>query len=124
MRPLQKVETYPDGYIDVYAEAGRTLGELKAHLHFEMQSVGVHRYYEAQNSVKSNRVDQLVKVPHSGLIDRLDIVMINGEDEQYRIQRIQYKPERNVDLLELERVNVKIRSASTNEQNSQSRQIG
>lgn len=117
MRPLQKVETYPDGYIDVYAEAGRTLGAQKAHLHFEMQSVGVTRYYEAQNSVKSNRVDQLLKVPHSGLIDRMDIVVINGADEQYRITRIQHKPERGVDLLELERVNVKIRSAS-NEQDS------
>ena len=124
MRPQQKVETYPDGYIDVFAEAGRTLGEQKAHLRIEMQIVGVHRSYEAQNSVKSNRVDQLVKVPHSGKIDRMDIVVINGGDEQYRIQRIQYKPERNVDLLELERVNVKIRSAASNEQNSQSGQTG
>lgn len=112
MRPLQKVETYPDGFIDVYAEAGRTLGEQKAHLHFEMQSVGVIRYYESQNSVKSNRIDLLLKVPHSGQIDRQDIVVVNGGTEQFRIIRIQYKPERNVDLIELEKVQVKIRSAA------------
>lgn len=112
MRPLQKVETYPDGFIDVYAEAGRTLGAQKAHLHFEMQSVGVLRYYESQNSVKSNRIDLLLKVPHSGKIDRQDIVIVNGEADQYRIIRIQYKPERNVDLIELEKVQVRIRSTA------------
>lgn len=119
MRPLQKVETYPDGAVDVYAEAGRTLGEKKAHLHFELQSVGVLRYYEAQNSVKSNRVDMLIKVPHSGLINRMDIAVLTGDEAQYRIQRIQHKPERGVDLLELERVQVKIREAETNGQNGQ-----
>ena len=119
MRPMQKPETYPDGYVDVYAETGRTLGAQKAHLHFEMQSVGVIRYYQAQNSVKSNRVDMLIKVPHSGQINRMDIAVVNGGDEQFRIQRIQYKPERGVDLLELERVQVKIRSAA-DEQNGQS----
>ena len=110
MRPGQKVETFPDGTLEVYRDAGRTLGDLIAVLRFEKQSVGVNRFYQAQMSVSSNRIDRMVKVPHTGKVNRMDIVLVKTEDNrQYRIQRIQEKPERGVDLWELESVQVAIR---------------
>lgn len=110
MRPGQKVETYPDGTLEVYKDAGRSLGDLVVALRFEEQSVGVNRFYQSQMSVSSNRIDRLVKVPHTGKVNRMDIVLVKTEDNrQYRIQRIQEKPERGVDLWELESVQVAIR---------------
>ena len=110
MRPTQKTETFPDGIVDVYSEANRTLGEKKASLRFEKQSVGVNRYYQAQ-ALASNRIDRVIKVPHTGLVDRMDICVMKTEDNrQYRITRIQEKPERGVDLWELQSVQVTIRS--------------
>lgn len=110
MRPNQRVETFPDGIVEIYAEANRTLGELLVTLHFERQSVGVNRYYQAQTSVASNRIDRVIKVPHTKLVDRMNIAIVKSEDDrQYRILRIQEKPERGVDLLELQSVAVAIR---------------
>lgn len=109
MRPAQKVETFPDGIVDVYAEAGRTIGELRASLRFEAQTVGVTRYYQAQ-AVSSNRIDRVIKVPHTNLVNRMDIAVMRTEDgRQYRIMRIQEKPERGVDLWELQSVQIMIR---------------
>ena len=109
MRPNQKVETFPDGVVEVYAEANRKIGELKVLLRFEEQSVGINRYYQAQASVSSNRIDRVIKVPHTNIVDRMDIVLVKTEDNrQYRIYRIQEKPERNVDLWELQSVQVSI----------------
>lgn len=110
MRPCQQVETFPDGVVEVYEETNRKLGELKATLRFEEQSVGINRYYQAQASVSSNRIDRVIKVPHTKLVDRLNIALVKTEDDkQYRIQRIQEKPERGVDLWELQSVAVAIR---------------
>lgn len=111
MRPQQKVETFPDGIAIVYAENGRKLGERKGKLRFEQQSVGINRFYSAQDSVAGNRIDRVIKVPHTDIADRMDIVVIElGKDTgQYRIKRIQEKPERGVDLWELESVQVSIR---------------
>lgn len=109
MRPSQKVETFPDGVVEVYAEANRKIGRLKASLRFEEQSVGINRYYQAQASVSSNRIDRVIKVPHTNIVDRMDIVLVKSEDNrQYRIYRIQKKPERNVDFWELQSVQVSI----------------
>lgn len=120
MRPSQKVETFPDGVVEVYEEANRTIGERKATLHFEEQSVGVNRYYQAQTSVSTNRIDRVIKVPHTNLADRMDIVLVTSEgDRQYRILRIQGKPERGVDLWELQSVAVAIRKAKQNGTNNQ-----
>ena len=108
MRPSQKVETFPDGIVEVYAEANRTIGELLVTLRFEEQSVGVTRYY--QTAVASNRIDRVIKVPHTNLVNRMNIVLVKSEnDRQYRIQRIQEKPERGVDLWELQSVAVSIK---------------
>lgn len=108
MRPKQQVETFPDGVVDVYApETGRKVGALKATLRFEKQSVGVNRFYEA-GSLNGNRVDQTIKVPHTGKVDRLDIAVIRSSGRQYRINRIQEKPERGVDIWELQSVQVTI----------------
>lgn len=113
MRPSQKVETFPDGVVEVYGEANRRLGELKARLRFEEQSVGINRYYQAQASVASSRIDRVIKVPHTYLADRLDIVLVITEDaRQYRIQRIQEKPERGIDLWELQSVQVSIKGSN------------
>lgn len=110
MRPSQKVETFPDGIVEVYTEANRTIGELRARLRFEEQSVGVTRYYQAQSAVATNRIDRVIKVPHTNLVDRMNIVLVKSEDDrQYRIQRIQEKPERGVDLWELQAVTVSIK---------------
>ena len=114
MRHSQKVESFPDGIVEVYGESGRTLGEKKATFRFEEQSVGINRYYQAQTSVSSNRVDRLIKVPHTkDIVDRMDIVLVKTEDDrQYRIRRIQIKPERGVELWELESVAVSIRGSA------------
>lgn len=108
MRPSQQVETFPDGVVDVYTqEKNRKIGAKKATLRFEEQSVGVRRFYES-GALASNRIDRLIKVPHTALVDRLDIVVVRSESRQYRIERIQEKPERGVDLWELQSVQVTI----------------
>lgn len=112
MRQSQKVETFPDGIVDVYEEAeGRRLGDLKANFRFEKQSVGVVRFYQARISVSSSQIDRVIKVPHNSIADRMDIAVVRTEDNrQYRIQRIQEKPERGVDLWELEAVQVALKT--------------
>lgn len=113
MRPAQKVETFPDGLVLVYPDSGRKLGELKGRLRFENQSVGVNRFYSSEMSISGNRIDRVIKVPHTTIADRLDIAVIQAETpaRQYRILRIQTKPERGVDLWELEAVKVTIKAA-------------
>jgi len=107
MRPIQKTETFPDGIVDIYAEDNRTVGDKKCSLRFEDQTIGIQRYYEARNSVKSYTIALVIKVHHTTLFNELDLAVIEGR--QYRIRRIQPKPERGVDLLELESVKVKVR---------------
>lgn len=109
MRPKQKVETYPDGKVEIYSEDNRTLGAQKGVLRFENKTIGIQRYYEAKNSVKSYTIALVIKVHHTELVNELDIAIIN--DRQYRVRKIQYIPERGVDLLELESVKVKVRDA-------------
>ena len=110
MRPNQKVETFPDGIVDVYAPgSGRRVGEKKGSLRFERQSVGIIRFYQSNESVAGSRTDRVIKVPHTRLAARLDIACVRTEDgKQYRINRIQEKPERGVDLWELQSVQVQI----------------
>ncbi len=109
MRPMQSPETFPDGKADIYEDAGRKLGNFKVAMRFEKQSVGVSRYYKA--SISSDRIDRVIKVPHTeGLYTRMDLVKVRGMDGGiYRIKRIQEKPERGVDLLELESVQAAIK---------------
>ncbi|MCR5591358.1 MAG: hypothetical protein K6F73_07455 [Lachnospiraceae bacterium] len=112
MRPSQKVETFPDGITDIYEEdEGRKLGSYKGSFRFEKKSVGVTRFYQSQVSVSSNRIDRMIKVPHNNIVDRMDIAVMKTEDNrQYRIIRIQEKPENGVDLWELEAVQVALKS--------------
>lgn len=114
MRPGQKVETFPDGIVGVYKDEGRKLGTFKGQLRFEQQSVGVNRFYTSETSVSGNRIDRVIKVPHTTIANRLDIVVVLTEDplRQYRILRIQEKPERSVDLWELQSVAVSIKKES------------
>lgn len=107
MRPNQTLETFPDGSLEVYEEDNRTIGLLKAKLRYEDKTVGIKRYYEAKNSIKGYTIALVLKVHHTGLVSEMDIVVIN--DRQYRVRKIQYIPERGVDLLELESVKVKVR---------------
>ena len=111
MRPNQQVETFPDGIVEVYEETNRTIGSKpKIKLRFEKYTVGVRRYYDSQTSAAGNRIDRVIKVPHTALADRMDIaVMVTEDGRQYRILRIQSKPERGVDLWELQSVQVAIR---------------
>lgn len=111
MRPNQPVETFPDGIVEVHTETNRTIGDsVIAKLRFEEQSVGVRRYYESQSSAEGNRIDRVIKVPHTKLVNRMNIaIMITEDERQYRIVRIQEKPERNVDLWELQSVQIKYR---------------
>lgn len=115
MRPNQKVETFPDGIVDVYAEGNkRDLGDYKASFRFERQSVGVTRFYQAQLSVSSNQIDRMIKVPHNNIVDRMDIAVLRTEDDrQYWIKRIQEKPERGVDLWELQAVQIAMRNGGS-----------
>ena len=112
MRPNQQVETFPDGIVEVYEETNRTIGSKpKLKLRFEKYTVGVRRYYDSHTSAAGNRIDRVIKVPHTNLVNRMDIAIVTSEDnKQYRIQRIQEKFEKNVDLWELQTVQVKIRS--------------
>lgn len=111
MRPKQKIETFPDGVVEIYRPAeGRKVGELKGSLHFEEQSVGVNRYYQAQASVASDRIDRVLKVPRNDMASAQDIAVVLTDGRQYRIKRIQTKPERGVDLWELQSVQVAIAS--------------
>lgn len=108
-RADQKIETFPDGVVLVYpALNGRKVGSLKGRFHFELQSVGVNRYYQAQSSTLGNQVDKMIKVPHTNIVNTQDIAVILADGSQYRITRIQEKPERRVDLWELESVQVSI----------------
>ena len=110
MRPLQKVETYPDGIVDIYAKGdGRTTGDKKAHLRYENKTIGIQRYYEAANSVKSYTIALVIKVHHTTLFNEMDYAVI--DDKQYRIRKIQNLPEKGSDLLELESVKVTIKAA-------------
>lgn len=114
MRPEQRVETFPDGIVEVYTQTNRTLGDKKARLRYEKQTVGIRRYYEAQASAAGSTVDRVIKVPHTNLVAQNDIAVMTTEDnKQYRIIRIQEKFERGVDLWELQNVQVKIRSAES-----------
>lgn len=117
MRPQQKVETFSDGIVSIYAENGRKIGKLKGNLRFEQQSVGINRFYSAQDSVAGNSIDRVIKVPHTNMADRMDIAVIASGKEtlQYRIKRIQEKPERGVDLWELQSVQVSIRMEENSE---------
>lgn len=101
----QKVEAFPDGKVDIFEPGkGRTVGAKKISLRYEEQSVGVRRFYEA-GALNGNRIDRMIKVPHNKLVNRLDIaVAIDGR--QYRIERIQEKPERGVDLYELQSIQI------------------
>lgn len=114
MRPSQKTETFPDGVVEVYEETNRKIGALRVRLRFEEQSVGISRYYQAQTSVASNTIDRVIKVPHTNKVDRMNIVLVKTEDDrQYRLHRIQEKPERGVDLWELESVAVALKRSET-----------
>lgn len=108
MRPEQTIETFPDGVVDIYAENGRKLGEKKIHLRFEEKTVGVNRFYQQQASVMTGRIDRVIKVQHTKIISTLDIAVVKEDGRQYRILRIQEKPEKGVDLLELQSVTVAI----------------
>lgn len=114
MRPRQQVEVYPDGVVEIYEDSGRKLVKRKGRFNFENQSVGVIRYYQADTSVSGNRIDRVIKIPHTSIVDRLNIAVVTSEgDRQYRILRIQNKPERGVDLLELQSVTVSIKKEET-----------
>lgn len=114
MRPQQKVETYPDGIVDIYADGdGRTAGPHIVTLRFENKTIGIQRYYDAQNSVKSYTIALVIKVHHTALFSEMDYAVIGSR--QYRIRKIQTIPERGVDLLELESVKVKIVKEANNE---------
>ena len=108
MRPQQKVETYPDGIVNIYADGdGRTAGPHLAKLRYENKTIGIQRYYDAKNSVKSYTIALVIKVPHTvALFSEMDYAVIGPK--QYRIQKIQPIPERGVDMLELESVKIKI----------------
>ena len=113
MRPNQQVETFPDGIVEVYEETNRTIGSKpKLKLRFEKYTVGVRRYYDSQTSAAGNRIDRVIKVPHTNLVNRMDIAIVTSEDnKQYRIQRIQGLQEgRSNTQWELQTVQVKIRS--------------
>ena len=60
--------------------------------------------------MKSYTIALVLKVHHTTLFNEMDIVAIG--DRQYRIRKIQYIPERGVDLLELESVKVTIKAAT------------
>ena len=109
MRPKQKVETFPDGVVAVYQPAdGRKVGRRKCILRFEEQSVGINRYYQAQASAGTDRIDRVIKVPRTELVSAQDIAVVLTDGKQYRIKRIQVKPERGVSLWELQSVQVSI----------------
>ncbi len=114
MRASQKIETFQDGYIEIYKEEGRKITQKKGVLPFEEQSVGVNRYYKSNIAIEGSRIDRMVKVPKNPITSRLDVVTVSGEDNQYRINRIQEKPERGVLLLELQSVQVMIDRGGAN----------
>jgi hypothetical protein len=110
MKQNETPEVFNSGIVDVYPQDNRRLGQRKLRLRFQQQSVGVRRYYQAQTSIAGNRIDRLIKVPATGQAERMDIAVIASASprRQYRILRIQEKPERGVELWELQSVQVAI----------------
>jgi hypothetical protein len=97
MRPVQQVEVYPDGLVDIWTTKNRYLIAKAGAFRYEKLSVGVNRYYQA--SISNSQIDMLIKVPSVKTIKREMIAVVDGV--QYWIHRVQEKPERGVYFLEL-----------------------
>lgn len=107
MQKSQKIDAYPDGILQVWADDGRCLIRQKGEIAFQRETVGYKRFYNAKESLEATRIDKLVKVPRCAIANRSDIVTIKGEDGvQYRILRIQEVPGSLSDRWELEAVKV------------------
>lgn len=56
---------------------------------FAYRTVGMARYFEAmQNQIK---ISKMILIPRYADVDTNDIVIINGDNTQYRIEQVQHK---------------------------------
>lgn len=102
-RPNQDIETFPDGFINVYSvdKKKRQLTSKKGKLRFASQSVSYNRYYTSKTDVNTEQVDKMIKVMNVAGLKVDDIAEVGGSGDQFWIVRIQELPEKDCLLLEL-----------------------
>ena len=83
-----ELQTYNDGLVDIYeAVAPRTIAETKKYrLCFERQTVGVKRFYAAQQA--NVQVAHVLRCPRREDVSTQDIAVLDGH--KYRIGFVQY----------------------------------
>lgn len=88
-------QTYNSGYAVVYtltdvARPGYAPVEAltrKIRVDYEERRVGVTRFYEAaQNQI---RIDRLIRTPRVEAVSTQDVIVLNGDGVQYRIDQVQ-----------------------------------
>ncbi|HBA62593.1 MAG TPA: hypothetical protein DCZ20_01920 [Lachnospiraceae bacterium] len=86
-----KYQTYTDGWGTVWKVKDRRLvGIRQAVLHFQEQTVGERRYWDAY--VAGTQVTKAVRVPYEASVEQGDIFMIGGN--QYEVVQKDLKDDR------------------------------
>ena len=106
-----------EGLLKIYnlqnaASSGQKPKEQLVYLdqaYYAVKTIGFNRMYASKGA--NYRLDKLVRVFATALPEAAKYVVLE-DGRQYRIKRIQEKPERGVDLWELEAVQVKIREGT------------
>ena len=86
-----KYQTYTDGWGTVWKVKDRRLVEIRqAVLHFQEQTVGERRYWDAY--VAGTQVTRAVRVPYEANVEQGDIFVIGGK--QYEVVQKDLKDDR------------------------------
>lgn len=86
-----KYQTYTDGWGTVWKTSDRRLTELKQKiLHFQEQTVGERRYWDA--FVAGTQIIRAVRVPFEAKIEQGDVFVINGK--QYEVAQKDLRDDR------------------------------
>lgn len=81
-RKKSKHQTYADGWGTSWKTTDRRLVEIRQkYIHFQEQTVGEHRYWDA--FVAGTEIIRAVKVPYDSKVERGDIFII--EEKQYEV---------------------------------------
>lgn len=84
-------QTFTDGWGTVWKTRDRRLTEIRQEvLHFQEQTVGERRYWDAY--VAGTQVTKAVRVPYEAVVEQGDIFLIGGE--QYEVVQKDLKDDR------------------------------
>lgn len=84
-------QTYTDGWGTVWKVRDRRMTEIRQEiLHFQEQTVGERRYWDAY--VAGRQVTRAVRVPYEASVEQGDIFLISGE--QYEVVQKDLKDDR------------------------------